>query len=77
MAVRRIGVSFENVIEDEYVQLDLFEDQDKIDRERRLELAINSIKNEMGKDKILRGINLEEGATTIMRSKLIGGHNEE
>ena len=77
VAVRRIGVSFENVIEDEYVQLDLFEDQDKIDRERRLELAINSIKNEMGKDKILRGINLEEGATTIMRSKLIGGHNEE
>ena len=77
VAVRRIGVSFENVIEDEYVQLDLFENQDKIDRERKLELVINSIKNEMGKDKILRGINLEEGATTIMRNKLIGGHNGE
>ena len=34
-----------------------------------------SIKNKMGKNKILRGINLEEGATTMIRNELIGGHN--
>ena len=28
-----------------------------------------------GKNSIVRGMDLEEGATTILRNKLIGGHN--
>lgn len=75
VAIRRIGVSFANVIETENVQLSLFTDQEKIDKERKLELTISSIKNKMGKNTILRGMNLEEGSTTILRNKLVGGHN--
>ena len=75
VAIRRIGVNFANVIETENVQLSLFTDQEKIDKERKLELAMSSIKNKMGKNAILRGMNLEEGATTLARNKLIGGHN--
>ena len=73
--IRRIGVNFANVIEAESVQLSLFMDQERIDEERKLELAMCSIKNKMGKNAIIRGMDLEEGATTIMRNKLIGGHN--
>lgn len=73
--IRRIGVNFTNVIETESVQLSLFIDQKKIDEERKLELAMCSIKNKMGKNAIIRGMDLEDGATTIMRNKLIGGHN--
>ena len=73
--IRRIGVNFANVIETENVQLSLFKDQKKIDEERKLELAMCSIKNKMGKNAIIRGMDLEEGATTMMRNKLIGGHN--
>ena len=29
----------------------------------------------MGKNTIVRGMDLEEGATTMVRNKLIGGHN--
>ena len=75
VAIRRIGVNFANVIETESVQLSLFTDQEKIDKERKLELAMCSIKNKMGKNAIIRGMDLEDGATTIMRNKLIGGHN--
>ena len=75
VGIRRIGVNFSNVIETENIQLNLFTNQEKIDRERKLELAICNIKNVMGKNKILRGMNLEDGATTITRNKLIGGHN--
>ena len=75
VAIRRIGVNFANVIETENVQLSLFTDQEKIDKERKLELTMSSIKNKMGKNTILRGMNLEEGATTLVRNKLIGGHN--
>ena len=75
VAIRRIGVNFANVIETENVQLSLFTDQEKIDKERKLELAMCSIKNKMGKNTIIRGMNLEEGATAIVRNQLIGGHN--
>ncbi len=75
VGIRRIGINFSNVIETENIQLNLFTNQEKIDRERKLELAICNIKNVMGKNKILRGMNLEDGATTITRNKLIGGHN--
>lgn len=75
VGIRRIGISFGNVIETENVQLSLFTNQEKIDKERKLELAISSLKNKMGKNMILRGMNFEDGATTITRNKLIGGHN--
>jgi len=73
--IRRIGISFGNVTKAENTQLNLFIDQEKIDREKKLETAICNIKNKMGKNTILRGINLQEGATTTTRNKLIGGHN--
>lgn len=75
--IRRIGINFGNVVETENIQLNLFTDQEKADRERKLELTLCEIKNKMGKNKIIRGMDLEEGATTILRNKLIGGHNGE
>ena len=75
VAIRRIGVNFANTIETESVQLSLFTDQEKIDRERKLELTICNIKNKMGKNTIIRGMDLEEGATTRVRNQLVGGHN--
>ena len=74
VAIRRIGVNFANTIETESVQLSLFTNQEKIDRER-LELTICNIKNKMGKNTIIRGMDLEEGATTRVRNQLVGGHN--
>lgn len=75
--IRKISVGFSKVIETENVQLSLFTNQEKIDRERRLELTINSLKNKMGKNAVLRGMNLQDGATAQIRNKLIGGHNGE
>ena len=63
-----------NVIEAENIQLNLFVDQEKINKERKLELTVSNIKNKMGKNAIIRGMDLQEGATTIIRNKLIGGH---
>ena len=73
--IRRIGINFSKVIEKEDVQLSLFENQEKIDKERKLELTICDIKNKMGKNTIIRGIDLQKEATAILRNKLIGGHN--
>ena len=73
--IRRIGINFANVIETEHVQLSLFIDQEKIDKERKLELTLSNIKNKIGRNTIIRGMDLEKGATTRLRNQLIGGHN--
>lgn len=71
--------------EDEYQQLDLFtdyeaqrkkqaEEDEKLERERRVQEAMLSIKKKFGKNAVLKGMNLEEGATAKDRNEQIGGH---
>ena len=68
-----------------YEQLDLFTDyaalkeereaeEAELRRERSLSQAVLDIKKKYGKNAILKGINLMEGATAIDRNQQIGGH---
>ncbi len=50
------------------------EEQEQLTRERRMQQALLSIRDKFGKNAILRGMNLEEGATTRSRNNQIGGH---
>ena len=70
----------------QYEQLDLFADYDEIvakrekeelelQKERKIQEAMLEIKNRYGKNAILKGTNLQEGATTIERNESIGGHH--
>jgi DNA polymerase V len=43
-------------------------------KERRMQEAMLSIKKKFGKNAILKGMNLQEGATTMERNRQIGGH---
>ena len=45
-----------------------------LEKEKRRQEAILQIKQKFGKNAILKGMNLEEGATTVARNKQIGGH---
>ena len=75
--VRRVGIGFNNVVDEAYEYLDLFVDYDEVIKERNLCKAINDIKRKYGKNSIIKAMNLEEKGTTIIRNKLIGGHNAE
>ena len=66
-------------------QLDLFTDYEALKKQRekeskellkekKLQQATLQIKKKYGKNAILKGMNLKEGATTIERNKTIGGH---
>ena len=48
--------------------------EETLDRERRMQEAMLEIKQKFGKNAILKGNNLEEGATSIERNRQIGGH---
>ena len=56
-------------------QYDLFTDVEEASKDVKLQKTLVEIKNKYGKSSILRGMNLEEGATTLKRNKLVGGHN--
>jgi len=68
-------------------QLDLFTDyaakeqqqaadEAALERERKKQEAMLAIKKKYGKNAILKGMNLEEGATARERNRTIGGHHE-
>ena len=73
--IRKINISFGNVVDETYEQLDLFSDEEAIKKEKEIEKTMNAIKRKYGKNSILRGMNLLDGATARKRNKLIGGHN--
>ena len=58
--------------EEENKQIEKDLENEKI--ERNIQRTILDIKNKYGKNAILKGMNLEEGATTIERNKQVGGH---
>ena len=54
---------------------ELFEDKvTNRKEEEKLQLVMINLKNKYGKNAILKGMNLEEGGTTIERNNQIGGH---
>ena len=45
-----------------------------LDKEKRLQKAMIDVKKKYGKNAMLKGTNLQEGATMIDRNNQIGGH---
>lgn len=72
--IHRFSVTFNNVIDEAYQQYDLFTDPAELEREHRLQKAMLDIKGKYGKNAILKGMNLQEGATTVERNRQVGGH---
>ena len=46
----------------------------KKEKERKLQEAVLSVKKKYGKNAMLKGMNLQEGATSVERNRQIGGH---
>ncbi len=72
--IRRINICCNKVSNQEYQQYDLFLDPVKLKKEKDIQKAMLEIKNRFGKNAILKGMNLEQSATTIERNGQIGGH---
>ena len=88
LLTRRINITANNVVNEEqaekennFEQIDLFTNyqeleikQEKEKKERNLQKSILDIKKKYGKNAILKGMNFEEGGTTIERNEQVGGH---
>lgn len=89
LLVRRVNVSANHIMYEHQVvnkqyheQLNLFENYEEkkqvddtfLQKEKNLQKAILDIKKKYGKSAVLKGMNLQEGATTKDRNEQIGGH---
>lgn len=72
--IRRIYISCNHVILDEYYQQNLFDLDKDFDRNKRLQEAVLAIKDKYGRNAILKGRDLEKEATAKERNRQIGGH---
>ena len=75
----------ENKKQNTYEQMDLFSNFDDLGKkkvvnkkleesEKQIQKAMLKIKEKYGKNAIIKGMNLQEGGTTIDRNKQVGGH---
>lgn len=88
LLTKRIYLTANNVITEEeaknqnnFEQIDLFTDyskkkleSQKENAEKQIQKAVVSIKNKYGKNAVIKGMNLQDGGTTIKRNGQIGGH---
>lgn len=75
--IRKITISFNDLKDEIFESTDLFTDYKKREKEKKIQETILEIKQKYGKNAILKGMNLQNKATTKIRNKLIGGHNGE
>lgn len=85
LLVRRLNITANRVLREDCLpqerpqQMSLFADdgqqeQIRLERERQKQQAILAIKKKYGKNAVLKGMNLQEGATARQRNNQIGGH---
>lgn len=72
--IRRVNMSCNRVVTEEYRQYNFLTDQEELERDRKVQRAMLDIKKKFGKNAVLKGMNLEDAATTRERNQQIGGH---
>lgn len=85
LTANRVVVESSVKKQDTFEQMDLFTDYEKreaeekkeqqeLEKEKKLQRAMLDIKKKYGKNAVLKGMNLQEGATARNRNGQIGGH---
>ena len=72
--IHRVTLTFGQVTEETFCQYDLFQSPEALEREKRMQHTLLSIQKKYGKNAILKGMDLQQEATTRQRNQQIGGH---
>lgn len=72
--IRRLTISCNHLVDEAYEQYDLFTDPVQLEKDRKLQKAALEIKRKFGKNALVRGMDLQDNATTMARNRQIGGH---
>ena len=72
--IHRVTLVFGQLAEETFCQYDLFQSPEELEREKRMQHTLLSIQKKYGKNAILKGMDLQQEATTRQRNQQIGGH---
>lgn len=73
--IRKVGISLGNLENNDYIQLNLFENINDIEKNNNINKAIDEINEKFGNNSVLKATSLLENSTIKERNKKIGGHN--
>lgn len=92
MLIHRVDIGANNVVKErdkleKPEQLNLFtnfsealeetvEEQAALEKERKIQNTVLSVHEKYGKNALIKGMNIEVGATTVERNSQIGGHKK-
>ncbi|MEI4309308.1 Y-family DNA polymerase [Streptococcus suis] len=74
-AIRRVGIRFDQLVDESFMVFSLFDDVEQLEREERLQQAIDSIQDKYGFTAILTADTLDPASSVLERSRLVGGHS--
>ncbi|HFI0081936.1 TPA: Y-family DNA polymerase [Streptococcus suis] len=74
-AVRSIGVSYSSLVDESLQIISFFDDIEQIEKEERLQKAIDTIRDKFDFTSIQKANSLLEASRAVERSRLIGGHS--
>ncbi len=73
--IRKVTIRVTNLVEEYYVQLNLFKDMNKVIKDHKLHSSLDNINFKYGKNTALRASSLLNDSTVIARNRMIGGHH--
>ena len=75
--IRKVSISFGKLVDDDNIQLNIFENYEKVEKDKNINKAVDEIKERFGPNTVLKASSLLEYSTIKDRNKKIGGHNAE
>ena len=72
--IRRVNITCNNVTEEEFEQIGLFDTAEEQEKNHKIQRALLEIKKQFGKNAVFKGMDLDKKATTLERNRQIGGH---
>src|SRR5574344_221224 len=73
--IRRVSIVAGSLINKKHLQLNLFDDLNKIEKQEKVNQTIDEVKARFGKNSILKASSLLEDSTAKERNEKIGGHH--
>ncbi|WP_367783282.1 Y-family DNA polymerase [Streptococcus pluranimalium] len=74
-AIRSIAVRYDGLVDENFAVLSLFDDNEIIELEEKLELTIDQLRDKYGYISVQKASALLDNSRAIARSKLVGGHS--
>lgn len=75
--IRRVGIGYDDVIDERLEGYDLFTDFESVAKEKNVAHTILQLQKKFGKNAVIMASDLAHGATLMERNRLIGGHNAD